>query len=151
MKGSVSKWRFALLVMSILSVAVVAPTTAFANKVTAHSRPDLRISKIVQVCPTTGKLQAHCLALRVNILQPVPHIPAGYTPSDLQSAYNLPSTSAGRGQTIAIVDAFDDPNAESDLGIYRSQFGLPSCTTTNGCFRKVDQRGGTIHPAGVTA
>jgi subtilase family serine protease len=44
------------------------------------------------------------------------------------------------------VDAYDDPNAEADLGVYRSQFGLPACTTANGCFRKVDQRGGTTYP-----
>jgi subtilase family serine protease len=64
----------------------------------------------------------------------------------LQSAYNLPSSTAGSGQTIAIVDAFDDPKAESDLAVYRSQFGLPACTTANGCFRKVDQNGGTNYP-----
>jgi subtilase family serine protease len=54
----------------------------------------------------------------------------------------------GIGQTIAIVDAYDDGNAESDLAVYRSQFGLPACTTANGCFRKVDQNGGTNYPRG---
>ncbi len=72
----------------------------------------------------------------------------GYTPCDLQSAYSLPSATAGSGQTVAIVDAFDDPNAESDLGVYRSNNGLSACTTANGCFRKVDQNGGTQYPAG---
>ena len=72
--------------------------------------------------------------------------PAGYNPPDLQSAYNLPSASAGTGQTVAIVDAYNDPNAESDLGVYRSQFGIPACTTANGCFRKVNQTGGTHYP-----
>src|SRR6266436_1267855 len=67
--------------------------------------------------------------------------PAGYHPADLQSAYNLPSASQGNGQTVAIVDAFDDPNAEADLGVYRSTFGLPACTTGNGCFKKVNQKG----------
>jgi len=70
----------------------------------------------------------------------------GYTPCDLESAYNLPSATAGSGQTVAIVDAYDDPNAESDLGVYRAQFGLPPCTTANGCFRKVNQSGGTSYP-----
>ncbi|MCQ4042031.1 hypothetical protein [Streptantibioticus rubrisoli] len=73
--------------------------------------------------------------------------PSGYGPSDLQSAYNLPSATAGSGQTVAIVDAQDDPSAESDLATYRSQYGLPACTTANGCFRKVDQNGGTNYPA----
>jgi subtilase family serine protease len=71
--------------------------------------------------------------------------PTGLNPADLASAYKL-NTAAGAGQTVAIVDAFDDPNAESDLAVYRSQFGLPPCTTANGCFRKVNQSGGTTPP-----
>jgi subtilase family serine protease len=71
--------------------------------------------------------------------------PSGYGPTDLQSAYNLPS--GGSGQTVAIVDAQDDPNAEADLGTYRSQYGLPACTTANGCFKKVNQTGGTSYPS----
>lgn len=71
--------------------------------------------------------------------------PAGFNPSDLKSAYNLSST-GGSGQTVAIVDAYNDPNAESNLGVYRSTFGLPACTTANGCFKKVNQSGGTKYP-----
>src|SRR4029079_15886728 len=69
----------------------------------------------------------------------------GYGPADLHSAYGLPS-SGGAGQTVAIVDAYDDPTAASDLNVYRSQSGLSSCTTANGCFRKVNQTGGTTPP-----
>ncbi|MER5830331.1 S53 family peptidase [Streptomyces sp. NPDC002130] len=71
--------------------------------------------------------------------------PSGYGPSDLRSAYGLISAAAsnGSGRTIAIVDAYDDPNAESDLAAYRSQYGLPACTTANGCFKKVSQTGST--------
>lgn len=76
----------------------------------------------------------------------VPAATTGYAPCDLQSAYSLPSTTAGSGQTVAVVDAFDDPNAESDLATYRSNFGLPPCTTANGCFRKVSQTGTTSYP-----
>ncbi|QMU77924.1 hypothetical protein GXW83_21735 [Streptacidiphilus sp. PB12-B1b] len=68
---------------------------------------------------------------------------SGYGPSQLQSAYNLASAAAsgGSGQTVAVVDAFDDPNAAGDLAVYRSQFGLPACTTADGCFQKVGQDG----------
>jgi subtilase family serine protease len=76
-----------------------------------------------------------------------PTAPAGYEPCDLQAAYALPSATAGTGQTVAIVDAYNDPNAEADLGVYRGEFGLPECTTANGCFRKVDQAGGTNYPS----
>ena len=71
--------------------------------------------------------------------------PAGYGPADIRSAYNLGSAS-GSGRTVAIVDAYDDPTAEADLRVYRSQYGLPACTTANGCFRKVSQTGGTAYP-----
>ena len=65
----------------------------------------------------------------------------GLNPTDLQSAYALPSATAGGGMTVAIVDAYDYPTAEADLGVYRNQFGLPPCTTANGCFKKVNQNG----------
>jgi subtilase family serine protease len=78
---------------------------------------------------------------------------AGYHPSDLLNAYNLPS-SGGGGQTVAIVDAYDDPNVAGDLSTYRSAFGLPAvstCSVAGGkvtspggpCFAKVSQTGST--------
>ncbi|MGH7296135.1 MAG: peptidase S8, partial [Polyangiaceae bacterium] len=70
--------------------------------------------------------------------------PQGYGPPELQSAYAVPPGGAGR--TVAIVDAYDDPRAETDLAAYRAQYGLPPCTTANGCFHKVDQSGGSSYP-----
>jgi hypothetical protein len=72
-------------------------------------------------------------------------VPAGYGPSDLRDAYNI-TGSGSSSYTIAIVDAYGYTNAEADLAVYRSQYGLPACTTANGCFRRVDQRGGTSYP-----
>jgi len=99
-------------------------------------------------CGPVPQGYARCFALyrsgaKAAALPNVAHAaasPAGFWPSDIKSAYTLPTTK-GTGQTVAIVDAYDDPNAESDLATYRSQFGLPACTTKNGCFRKVNQRG----------
>jgi hypothetical protein len=71
----------------------------------------------------------------------------GFSPADLRSAYGLPSESAGSGQTVAIVDAYDDPNAESDLVRYRSHYGIGACTSGNGCFKKVNQSGGATYPS----
>lgn len=69
------------------------------------------------------------------------------TPTELIAQYNIPSSStAGAGKTIAIVDAFGASTVESDLGVFSEQFGLPSCTTANGCFTKVNQTGGTTYP-----
>ena len=68
------------------------------------------------------------------------------TPAQFHSGYALP-TSGGGDQTVAIVDAYDDPTAESDLATFSSQFGLPACTSQSGCFRKVNENGGTSYPA----
>jgi hypothetical protein len=64
------------------------------------------------------------------------------SPTDLRSAYKLPS-SGGSGQTIAIVDAYNDPNAYSDLKTYRKTYKLTECTEESGCFKKVNQKGET--------
>jgi hypothetical protein len=66
----------------------------------------------------------------------------GLRPEDLHDAYELPP-SAATAQTIGIVDAYDDPTIEADLRVYDEEFGLPACTTGNGCFRKVNEEGET--------
>jgi hypothetical protein len=67
-------------------------------------------------------------------------IDGGYDPQDLQSAYGIP-TSGGETQTVAIVDAYGDPTAESDLAEYRNEYALGACTKASGCFRKVNEKG----------
>jgi hypothetical protein len=64
--------------------------------------------------------------------------PAGYGRADLRNAYGI---TADGTATVAIVDAFGYANAETDLATYRAQFGLPPCTTANGCSRKLNQVG----------
>lgn len=66
--------------------------------------------------------------------------PAGYGPAQFRTAYNLPSAAA-TAQTIAIVDAYDDPTVASDLNAYSSTYGLPQCNSANPCFKKVNQNG----------
>jgi subtilase family serine protease len=67
-------------------------------------------------------------------------LPPGFGPADLRAAYNVTATGAST-TTIAIVDAYGYTNAEADLGVYRSMYGLPPCTTANGCFTKYNQNG----------
>ncbi len=69
----------------------------------------------------------------------------GKTPADIQSAYNIAGLTSG-GRTVAVVDAYGYPNLERDLGVYRSQFGLPACTVSNGCLTIKDQNGGNKLP-----
>jgi subtilase family serine protease len=106
----------------------------------------------VHSCTTTpAKGHDACNAIvRENVtpagtLAPAATTPTGYGPTDLRSAYTLTQAagSGGTGQTVGIVDAFNDPNAAADLTTYRSHYGLPACTTASGCFRKVSQTGST--------
>jgi hypothetical protein len=137
-----------------LSLSFAAALTQQASAHPRHPSVTTKSSaKVERVCATPKRLGfAACFALRRldSLHQHVGHaaLPSGYGPADLVSAYKL-NTSAGGGQTVAIVDAYDDPNAESDLATYRSTYGLPPCTTANGCFKKVNQNGvqGSYPPA----
>ena len=70
------------------------------------------------------------------------------TPTQIRQAYGFSNVSFGSqaangtGTTIAIVDAYDDPNIASDLTAFDSYFGLPNPT-----FTKVNETGGTSYPA----
>jgi subtilase family serine protease len=111
-----------------------------------------------RVCAAPAAGMAACNALHVtNVTEHVratgvtPNAtPSGFGPSDLLSAYNLP-TGGGAGQTVAIVDAYNDPNAEADMNTYRSQYGLPACTSASGCFKQVNQTGGSKLPRSSTS
>jgi subtilase family serine protease len=82
--------------------------------------------------------------------RPQPNVstsPTGLSPAKIKTAYNFTtSLTAGAAKTIAIVDAYDDPTAEADLNTFSAQYGLPACTTANGCFQKVNQTGGSSYP-----
>ncbi len=128
----------------LAAAAFLAPASATAS-VTHHSSE--------RTCAAARAGYAACLARVVTDSAGHPMArtvrpnatPSGYGPADIQSAYKLSST-AGAGRTVAIVDAYNDPTAEADLATYRSQYGLASCTTANGCFRKVSQTGTTSYP-----
>jgi subtilase family serine protease len=96
-----------------------------------------------QVCSDAGPGEARCHAhvLVDDAARPLATTaPSGWGPSDLRSAYNVTSSGSST-TTIAIVDAYGYSNAEADLAVYRAQYGLPACTTANGCFKKVNQNG----------
>ncbi|WOX12465.1 putative Ig domain-containing protein [Streptomyces sp. N50] len=104
-----------------------------------------------RLCATAAPGSASCFAQRrTDIKQRLAsavHADAaaavsGLSPANLHSAYALPST-GGSGLTVAVVDAYNDPNAASDLATYRSNFGLSACTVASGCFKQVSQTGST--------
>jgi Ricin-type beta-trefoil lectin domain/Putative Ig domain/Subtilase family len=136
--------RFAAVLAA--AVAAVAASVAAAGTSAAHVRSQVAFK---HACGVPARGQARCGALIRTGPETAGFRAAsigGYRPSDLRAAYGLPSASRGKGQTLAIIDAYDDPTAESDLATYRSTFGLPACTTSNGCFRKVNETGGTTYP-----
>jgi len=111
----------------------------------------------VRVCPgPAGQDQARCHARVVaDATTGVPlatQAPRGYGVNDLRAAYGLGPAPTGnwvatsQTVTVAIIDAYGYPSAEDDLKVYRSYYKLPPCTTVNGCFKKVDQRGTSTYP-----
>jgi subtilase family serine protease len=125
-------------------IAVVSAAAMSVGMASIASAPAATASgiSVKRTCAVAAAGYAACDALEVSGAGQVSAFagPAGLHPADLLDAYNLDATN-GAGQTIAIVDAYDNPNAEADLGVYRSTFGLTACTTANGCFRKVNQDG----------
>ncbi|MBO0839949.1 MAG: putative Ig domain-containing protein [Sciscionella sp.] len=142
MRGLTAIAGMSALALIWASASAQATPASGASASAATAQP-----QVAHVCnQSVGHGTNTCFALkRTDIKEPKAlgpdATPSGYGPSDLQSAYTLPSSSAGSGETVAVVDAYDDPNAESDLSAYRSQYGLPACTTSNGCFKKVNQNG----------
>jgi subtilase family protein len=134
---------FARLRLGALTVA--AALTLLAGAAPAHA------GKPKAICPPLGIGFMHCNAFDADpAADASPRgVPAGWGPAGIQSAYGLTSTAAtwGADQWVAIVDAYDNPDAEADLATYRSSYGLPPCTTANGCFVKVNQYGGKPYPA----
>ncbi len=109
---------------------------------TWESYPDIRLS---------GSIDKNASPLLGGSATPI-----GLTPQQMRDAYGVNSikfgnvTGDGTGQTIGIVDAYDDPNAQSDLEAFDSAFGLPDPPS----FRKLNEEGlaaplPTTDPAGA--
>jgi hypothetical protein len=101
----------------------------------------------LQLVPLSAQAKAHNTPIgiqRAAGVAPATHSPAlgdfGLRPADIRAAYELPESATGE-QTIALIDAYNDPTAEADLATYSTTFGLPECTTANGCFKKVGETG----------
>lgn len=160
-------------VLTLLTAAAaglaMAASAGTANASPAPATSTTSIPLAVKVCSQAPVGYAGCLSwlnthashkagtASANAVSP-DATPSGYGPSDLQSAYALATASAdnGAGVTVGIVDAYNDPNAFSDVNVYRSQYGetdLASCTptavksSTTPCFAKSSQTGTTSYPS----
>jgi hypothetical protein len=155
-----------LALFTLVVVLALSGAAAAAAAQPAASPGSAGTNGVRPVCaiPSQGFVQCHAIQLdnpaawqgqqMAANKGPAPSsaTPSGFGPSDLQSAYALTaaSLSGGSTKTVAIVDAYGDPSAETDLASYRWFFGLSSCTTGNGCFHKVDELGGSNYPLGNT-
>ena len=133
----------------IFAVVAIGALAASLSAVTAAQATNTTSVRDSRICAAATQGIATCNAIRRDVLdshgKSVPNVtPSGFKPADIVAAYGL---GGGAGQTVAIVDAYNDPTAEADLGVYRSQFGLTACTTANGCFKKVSQTGTSTLPA----
>jgi subtilase family serine protease len=147
LEGSILKrqlFAFVALVplTAALTISTLSPALAFNNHASSRA-----------VCPAPEAAHARCHAKVISDAHGNPLAtsgPTGYGPAQFHGAYGLPKTGPA-GQTLAIVDAYNDPTAKADLDTYNKTFGLPafpSCGSgiTTSCFQKVDQNGGTTYP-----
>ncbi len=145
------------MAVAVLTLLALAPAVSQAasfrvERLCGTARPGAAQCQAMRLLPsseTPAKIRANAVAQarqraagRKVLVSGKSPTPGFLTPQSLHAAYSLPSeTAASSGQTIAVVDAFNDPTAEADLGVYDEQFGLPACTTVNGCFRKLNEQG----------
>ncbi len=135
------KWYSSIfLVNAILVFVTVASLSLLAQSQGSQHATVLVPDSTVERAQDKG-IRAHTNHLIRLQANPTPNAlsPSGETPQTIRPVYKLPST--GGSQKIAIVDAFDYPTAENDLKVFSAKFGLPLCTTANGCFKKVYANG----------
>jgi subtilase family serine protease len=139
-----------------LLTGFAAPPTAAAT----GARPAPRATPASRaVCPPAHGRTVSCQARVVTESGSLRALaltgPSGITPVQLSRAYGLPDprgdTWVPNGRKVVIVDAYDNPHAEFDLAVYRQTFGLPPCTTANGCFKKISQDPALPLPPGNVA
>jgi subtilase family serine protease len=123
----------------LVALAVAACSSGGSSNVPATGQalsfvqriPDWQANKLAtRVCNDMRVGYAHCDALLLR-RQAGPATVAGWTAPDLESAYNLTSSlKKGKKQIVGIVDAYDNPNAASDLATYRTEFSLGTAKFT---------------------
>jgi hypothetical protein len=152
-------WRVARALKITAACSTLALAGVFAVPAAATAQPTVHSVRAAaasgpQGCPAPTAGQVSCAAavapgstaVTEATLQATDSLPAGYGPLALRYAYGLDSSSitGGVGQTVAVVTAYDDATAETDMATYRSEYSIPPCGT--GCFSKVNETGGDTYP-----
>lgn len=140
-----------VIILTLVAIGLIAVLPG-AEPATAQTPPSPQLPTLPPNAAPVCGVPAHGNAARCHSWKRTdhggnPHVLTAATnlgPAQLRDAYGLAAASASNGgnRIVAIVDAYDHPNAASDLDAYRANFGLPPCTTDpNPCFRKVNQSG----------
>lgn len=148
------KKRLLLFLSLVLLVLVFFPTVKHVGLAQENQPKPERPH--FSVCPGGEKDSFRCHARVISDQKGAPvtnSTPSGYGPAQFRGGYNLPGNTSVN-QTIAIVDAYDNPNALTDLNVYSNAMSIPqlaSCPVSQGtasspCFQKVNQSGGTSYP-----
>jgi subtilase family serine protease len=108
----------------------VAKVEVTQSKIEAPYRADLLPA--VDTTLHTNLFLAGLTSPKTDTANPIAGL---YTPSQLETAYGLNPLGAaneGQGQTIGIVDVFNDPNIISDTNKFSAEYGLPQFNATGG-------------------
>ncbi|MGP8102101.1 MAG: peptidase S8 [Candidatus Cybelea sp.] len=119
--------RYAFL--SAVALAILSGCGGSQSQMTPASAPEVRglsHHSVTPACSGSREGRAQCDVLIENTGAHATY--SGWTASDLEAAYNLPSSSDGSGQNVFIVDAYDNPDVVSNFNTYRSGMGLPAST-----------------------
>lgn len=135
----------ALLALALVGALLVTPSSAASGE--AASVP-LGCSAAVLPgqarCFTTIHRPPSSVGGIRSYVSSIPDVPRGLSPANVATLYNLPGSSgagAGTGPTVALVEAWDTPDLEAELGAYRRQFGLGSCSVADRCLTILNQHG----------
>jgi len=135
------------------TVAPLPPSNYAIRPACSTPRPGAAACFALQLVPVSAEARRHThpigMVRRATGASPAVPSPKsgalGLRPQDLHTVYSLP-TKAPSAETIALIDAYNDPTAEADLNTYSEEFGLPLCTKANGCFEQVSQSSGEPLP-----
>ena len=132
--------RHAPVIGFVLAAALVGCAQPDSDSSDDDSAAFDAVPDVPSTAACNGRLHCFARVQQTSGIHADATTPQGLGPADLIDAYHV-STTRTTTRTIAVVDAFNYANAESDLAKYRTQFGLPPCTTANGCFKRVNQAG----------
>jgi PKD repeat protein len=151
--------RVGVVLAALLCSLIAVPGASARSK---RAPQGTHYAKISRVCPAPRPGDASCLALaRIPVPAAAAGTPGvsaytaapgaaepgpadGLTPEELASAYGYSPAAGGSGQTIALIDAYDDPAIEGDLATFDAEYGIAACTKADGCFTKVSQTGSPL-------